>query len=65
MNLRTYQIKPKKTFKNVYGSGFYAQVVMIHRRESNDKKEKDNTKNITYRDNKQQQDVGLILIMIG
>ena len=44
--------------------GFYAQVVMIHRRDSGNKKEK-NTNNITSKDNQQDQDVGLILIMIG
>ena len=43
--------------------GFYAQVVVIHRKESDDKMEKERTKNITYKDNQQDQDVGLILIM--
>ena len=43
--------------------GLHSQVVMIHRRESDDKKEKEKTKNITSNDNQQDQDVGPILIM--
>ena len=43
--------------------GLYAQVVMIRRRESDDKNGKENTKNITSKDNQQDQDIGLILIM--
>ena len=38
-------------------------MVMIRRRESDDKKEKENIKNRTSKDNKQYQDVGSILIM--
>ena len=45
--------------------GLYAQVVMIHRRQPEDKKEKENTKNRTSKDNKQEQNVGTILIMSG
>ena len=46
-------------------NGLYAQVVMIRTRESDDKKEKDKTKNITSKDNQQEQNIGLILIMSG
>ena len=45
--------------------GFYAQVVMIRRRNLYDIKEKDKTKNITFKDNQQEQNIGLILIMSG
>ena len=44
-------------------NGLYTQVVMIRRRELYDKKEKDKTKNITSKDNQQEQNIGLILIM--
>ena len=43
----------------------YAQVVIIRRKESDYIKEKDNTKNITSKDNMQEQKIGLILIMSG
>ena len=33
---------------------FYAQVFIIHRRELDDRKEKDKTKNITSKDNQQE-----------
>ena len=46
-------------------NGLYAQVVIIHRRELDDKKGKYKTKNITSRDNHQEQNIGLILIMSG
>ena len=46
-------------------NGLYAQVVMILRRELDDKKEKYKTKNITSKDNQQEQNIGLILIMSG
>ena len=45
--------------------GFYVQVVMILQRESYDKEEKEKNKNITSKDNQQDQDVGSILIMSG
>ena len=40
------------------GNGLYAQVVMIRRRESDGKKEKDKTKNITSKENQQEQNIG-------
>ena len=45
--------------------GLYAQVVMILRKESENKKEREKTNNTTFKDNQQDQDVGLILIMSG
>ena len=45
--------------------GLYAQVVMIHQRESDDKNEKERTNNITSKDIQQYQDVVSILIMSG
>ena len=45
--------------------GLYEQVIMTHQRESDDKKEKEKTNNITSKDNQQYQDVGSILIMSG
>ena len=45
--------------------GFYAQVVMILRRESDYIKEKDKTKILTSKDNQQEQNIGLILIVSG
>ena len=45
--------------------GFYAQVVMICRMESDDKNEKLKTDNITSQDNQKYQDVGWILVMSG
>ena len=44
MNLKTYRVKSKLLLKMALEQGFYAQVVMIFRRESGDIKEKDNTK---------------------
>ena len=41
-----------------WGNGLYAQVVMILRRESDDKKEKDKTKNIIFKDNQQEKNIG-------
>ena len=38
--------------------GLYAQVIMIRQMESDDKKEKEKTNNITSNDNQQDQDVG-------
>ena len=46
-------------------NGLYAQVVMIHRRESDDKKEKEKTNNITSKYNQQEQNVCSVLIMSG
>ena len=46
-------------------NGLYAQVVMIRRREFGDKKEKDEAKNITFKENQQKQKIGLILTMSG
>ena len=45
--------------------GLYVQVVMIRRRDPDDIKEKDKTKYITSKDNKKEQNIGLILIMSG
>ena len=45
--------------------GLYAQVDMIRRRESDDKKKKKRHKNITSKDNQQEQNIGSILIMSG
>ena len=45
--------------------GLYAQVFMIRQNESDDKRKKEKTKNITSKDNQQDQDGGLILIMSG
>ena len=45
--------------------GLYAQVLMIHIRESDDIKEKYKTKNIASKDNQQEKNIGLILIMSG
>ena len=43
----------------------YAQVVTFRRRESEDIKEKDMTKQLTSKDNWQQNNIGLILITNG
>ena len=43
--------------------GLYAQVVMILRMNSDDKKGKEKTNNITSKENHQDQDVCLILIV--
>ena len=45
--------------------GLYALVIMIRRKDSDNKKEKDNTKNITFKGNPQNQYSGLISIMSG
>ena len=45
--------------------GFYAQVFMIRIRESYDIKEKYKTNKSTFKDNNQEQNIGLILIMSG
>ena len=45
--------------------GFYAQVVMIPRGNLYDIKGKDKTKKLTSKDNQQEQNIGLILIMSG
>ena len=63
MNLRTYQMNSKQLFKMATEKGLYAQVVMILRNKSDDKKEEEKPRNITSKDNKQDQDVGLVLIM--
>ena len=56
----------KASFKHmVLENGLYAQVVMICRRELDNKKEKDKTKNITSKYNQQEQNTGLILTMSG
>ena len=65
MSLRTYQIKSKQLLKMALGNGFSAQVVMILRRELDDKKKNIRQKNVTSKDNKQEQNIGLILIMSG
>ena len=65
MNLRTYYLKSKQIKKIAMENGLYEQVVMIRQRESDDKNQKENTKNITCKDNQKYQDVGLILIMSG
>ena len=48
MNFRTYQIKSKQLIKMATEQGFYAQVVMISRRESDDKKEKEKTNKYNF-----------------
>ena len=45
--------------------GLYAQVVLMRRKDSNSKKEKEKTKNITYKVGPQDQYDGSILIMSG
>ena len=45
--------------------GLYAQVVMIRQRESDDKSKNKRPRNITSKENQQDQDVGLHLIMSG
>ena len=45
--------------------GLYAQVVKIRQKHSDNKKERENTNNITYKGNPQDQYSGLILIMSG
>ena len=45
--------------------GFYAQVVMMRRRNLYDIKEKYRTKKLTSKGNQQEQNIGLILIMSG
>ena len=45
--------------------GLYAQVVMIRRRNLDDIKEEDKTNILTCKDNHQEQNIGLILIMSG
>ena len=45
MNLKTYQMRSKQILKNMaLEQGLYAQVVMIHRRNLDDLKEKDKAK---------------------
>ena len=48
MNLRTYQMKSKQLLKMSMEQGLYAQVVMIRRRESDDKKEKEKTNKYNF-----------------
>ena len=43
--------------------GLYEKVIMICRRNLYDIKEKDKTKSLTSKDNQQEQNIGLILIM--
>ena len=45
--------------------GLYPQGVMINRRESDDVEEKDNTKKSTSKENHQEQNIGLSLIISG
>ena len=45
--------------------GLHAQVLMTRRKDSENKKEKENIKNITSKGNPQDQDVGSIFIMSG
>ena len=45
--------------------GLYSQVIMIRRKNLDDIKEKDKTKSLTSKENKQEQNIGLILIMSG
>ena len=45
--------------------GLYTQVVMICQKESENKKENENIKNISSKENWLDKDVGLILIMSG
>ena len=45
--------------------GLHTQVLMTRQKDSENKKEKENIKNITSKGNPQDQDVGLILILSG
>ena len=45
--------------------GLYSQLVMIRQKDSDNKKEKKKTSNITSKGNPQDQYAGLILIMSG
>ena len=45
--------------------GFYAQVIMIHRRESDDKKEKDKIKKYNFQGKSERKNIGSILIVSG
>ena len=45
--------------------GLYTKVVMILRRELDDIKEKDRIENLIFKDNQQEQNIVLILIMSG
>ena len=66
MSLRTYQKEVRAAFKNMtLENGLYSQVVITLRRELDDKKKNIRQKNITSKDNKQEQNIGLILIMSG
>ena len=47
------------------GQGLYAQLLMIRRRNLDDIKEKYKAKKLTSKDNQQEQNIGLILIMSG
>ena len=58
MNLRTYQIKSKHIFKIAMRKGLYAQVVIIRRIKLYDKSKNKRQRNITSKDNQQDQDVG-------
>ena len=46
-------------------NGLYEQVFMIRRSELDDKKGKYQIKQITYKDNQQEQNIGSIFIMSG
>ena len=48
MSLRTYHLKSKQLLKMAMENGVYAQVFMICRRESYDKKEKEKTKKYNF-----------------
>ena len=56
----------RSDFRNMaLENGLYAQVVMILRRGLDDKNKKIRQKYITSKENQQEQNIGLILIMIG
>ena len=48
-----------------FEQGLHVQVVMIGRSDSDDIKEKYKTKKITSKDNQEEQNIGLVLIMSG
>ena len=55
-------MKSKQLLKYGFGNELYAQVVLICKRELDDKKEKDKTKYKTSKGNQQEQTIGLVLI---
>ena len=58
-------MRSKQLKKRGLENGLYEQLVMIHRRESDNKKENDKEKHLTSKENQQELKVSLILIMSG